>query len=37
MLRELEALDTFARGQHAAAFAIMECAAALQEAREALK
>ena len=30
MLRELEALDTFARGQHAAAFAIMEQAAALQ-------
>jgi tetratricopeptide (TPR) repeat protein len=30
MLRELEALDTFARGQHAAAFAIMERAAALQ-------
>jgi tetratricopeptide (TPR) repeat protein len=30
MLRELEALDTFARGQHAAAFAIMDRAAALQ-------
>ncbi|MGH9203048.1 MAG: tetratricopeptide repeat protein, partial [Vicinamibacterales bacterium] len=30
MLRELEALDTFARGQHAPAFAIMDRAAALQ-------
>ncbi len=30
MLRELEALDTFARGQHAAAFALMDRAAALQ-------
>lgn len=30
MLRELEALDAFARGQHAAAFAIMDRAAALQ-------
>jgi tetratricopeptide (TPR) repeat protein len=30
MLRELEALDTFARGQHAAALAIMDRAAALQ-------
>jgi tetratricopeptide (TPR) repeat protein len=30
MLRELEALDTFARGQHSAAFAIMDRAAALQ-------
>ena len=30
MLRELEALDTFARGEHAAAFATMDRAAALQ-------
>ncbi len=30
MLRELEALDTFARGQHSAAFAILDRASALQ-------
>lgn len=30
MLREMEALDLFARGQHAAAFAMMDRAAALQ-------
>lgn len=30
MLRQMEALDVFARGQHQAAFAIMETAASLQ-------
>jgi tetratricopeptide (TPR) repeat protein len=30
MLREMEALDVFARGQHQAAFAILDQAAALQ-------
>ena len=30
MLREMEALDLFARGQHAAAFAMMDRATALQ-------
>ena len=30
MLREMEALDLFAQGRHAEAFAMMDCAAALQ-------